>query len=67
VDPKRQSVPEAGACRLVQVALSDLRQPEHTLSVVAEAASDPERAPHLSAVRAAFVQLMPEGAGSTGA
>ena len=57
MDAARQSVPEAGAYRTVQVAVADLRKAERALMVVEQFAPDPERAGHLVAIRAALAQL----------
>jgi hypothetical protein len=57
VDPTRQSTPEAGAYAMLRDALFHLRQAERALTIVEEAAPDPERARHLVALRAAIDQL----------
>ena len=57
MDPQRQSVPEAGAYQMVQVAVADLRRAERALAIVQEAAPDPDRALHLGAIRAALAHL----------
>ena len=57
MDPKRQSVPETGAYRMVQNALIELKVAERSLTIIEQAAPDPERATHLAAVRAAIAQL----------
>jgi hypothetical protein len=57
VDPQRQSVPEAGAYQIVQVALADLRKAERALTIVQEAAPDLERAVHLRGLRTAIAAL----------
>jgi len=57
VDPKRQSLSEAGAYLLVRDGLAELRAAARTLTVVEETAPDPERARHLTAIRTAIAQL----------
>ena len=57
MDPTRQSVPEAGAYRMVQIALADLRKAERALTIIEEAAPDPERATHLRELRKAIAAL----------
>ena len=57
MDPKRQSVPETGAYRMVQNALIELKVAERSLTIIEQAAPDPERATHLAAVRGAIAQL----------
>lgn len=57
MDPQRQSVPEAGAYRILQVVLADLRKAERALTIIEEAAPDPERALHLGAIRSAIAEL----------
>lgn len=58
MDPKRQSMPEAGAYRILRDVLVDLRQAERTLTIVEEAAPDEERALHLSTLRLAIERLV---------
>ena len=57
MDPKRQSVPEAGAYRMVQNALIELKVAERSVTIIEQAAPDSERATHLVAIRAAIAQL----------
>jgi hypothetical protein len=57
VDPTRQSVPEAGAYRILRVVLSDLHKAERALAIIQEAAPDLERALHLGAIRSAIAEL----------
>jgi hypothetical protein len=53
VDPTRQSDPEAAVYRMLRDVLVDLTMAERALAILEAAASDPERAMHLVAVRAA--------------
>jgi hypothetical protein len=57
MEPSRQSVPEAGAYRMLHEATATIRQAERALKIVEEAAPDVERARHLAAIRAALQQL----------
>jgi hypothetical protein len=57
VNPKRQSVPETGAYRIVALVLADLRKAERALTIVEEAAPDAERAAYLAELRAAIERL----------
>src|SRR5262249_58707639 len=57
VNPKRQSVPETGAYRIVAIVLADLRRAERALTIVEEAAPDAERAAYLAELRAAIERL----------
>jgi hypothetical protein len=57
MDPKRQSVAEAGAHLLVRDALAERGTAARTLSIVEQAAPDPEGARHLAAIRTAIAQL----------
>jgi hypothetical protein len=59
VDPTRQSDPEAAVYRMLRDVLVDLTMAERALAILEAAASDPERARHLVAVRAAMAQLAP--------
>jgi hypothetical protein len=57
MDPKRQSITEAGAYRALRAALAELHRAEQTLSDIERVASDGERAGHLVAIRAVLAQL----------
>jgi hypothetical protein len=57
MDPKRLSVPEAGAYRVLKVALTDLQKAERVLAAIVDAAPDLERAASLAAVRATIARL----------
>jgi hypothetical protein len=57
MDPRRHSIPEAAAYRILRVVLEDLRRAERTLTAVEQTAPDPERALHLVAIRGALFQL----------
>lgn len=57
MEPRRQSVPEAGAYRMVQGALIELKVAERSLTLIEQAAPDAERAVHLGAIRAVIAQL----------
>jgi hypothetical protein len=50
-------MPEVGAYRMLREVLFDLRQAERALTIVGEAAPDPERATHLVAIRSAIEKL----------
>ena len=56
--PKPQSVPEAGAYRILRLVLVDLRKAERTLATIIEdAAPDPAQTAYLAAIRAAIAKL----------
>jgi hypothetical protein len=58
MEPKRLSVAEAGAYRILRVVLTDLRKAERTLATSIEnTPPDPERAASLAAIRAAIAKL----------
>jgi hypothetical protein len=57
VDPKRQSVTEAGAYRALRAALAELHRAEQTLSDIERVNPDRERAVHLVAIRTPLAQL----------
>jgi|RhiMetdeSRZDD1v2_1073273.scaffolds.fasta_scaffold134249_6 hypothetical protein len=57
MEPKRQSVTEAGAYRALRAGLAELHRAEQTLSDIERVAPDPERAGHLAAIRAVLAQL----------
>jgi hypothetical protein len=57
MDPVGHAVPAGDINRVRQIVLDDLRNAERTLADVSAAVSDPERARHLSAVRAAIAKL----------
>ena len=69
MDPQRQSVPEAGAYRILEVVLADLVKAERALASVQEAAPDSQRAAHLDHVRTAIsavrAVIAPESEGVT--
>ena len=50
-------MPEVGAYTLLRDVLFDLTQAERALTIVEQAAPDPDRARHLAAIRAARAQL----------
>jgi hypothetical protein len=56
--PKRQSVPEAGAYRILRLVLTDLRKAERVLATsIEDAAPDPAQTAYLAAIRAAIANL----------
>jgi hypothetical protein len=58
MNPKRQSVAEAGAYRILKVVLTDLRKAERILATTIEnTPPDPDRAAYLAAIRAAIAKL----------
>ena len=57
MDPARQSVPEAGAYRMMAIVLQDLESAERVLENIQAVAPDPERALHLGALRSAIAEL----------
>ena len=57
MDPQHQSIPEAGAYRMVQMVLRDLEAAARVLARIEAVASDPERALHLEAIRSAIAEL----------
>jgi hypothetical protein len=59
MDPRRWSVPEEGAYRMLREAVKDLHRVERTLAIIDAAAPDPTRADHLRAIRTALDQLKP--------
>ena len=54
MDPKHQSIPEAGAYHILKVVLADLVKAERALALVQEGAPDSERGTHLDHVRMAI-------------
>jgi hypothetical protein len=57
MDPKRQSISEAGAYRIVAIVLRDLEAAARILGNREAVAPDPERAHHLEAIRSAIAEL----------
>ena len=57
MEPRRLSVAEADAYRVLRVVLTDLRKAERVLAAIVEDAQDPEQAAYLAAVRATIVRL----------
>jgi len=57
MDPERQSIPEAGAYRMVQIVLRDLEAVARILERIDTLTPDPERALHLEAIRSAIGEL----------
>jgi hypothetical protein len=57
MDPKLRSIPEAGAYRMVQMALHDLEAAARILDRLQAVATDPDRAVDLETVRAAIREL----------
>jgi hypothetical protein len=57
MDPKRQSISEVGAYRIVAMVLRDLEAAARILGSREAVAPDPERAHHLEAIRSAIAEL----------
>jgi hypothetical protein len=58
MNPKRQSVDEAGAYRILKVVLTDLRKVERVLATnIENTPPDPDQAAYLAAIRAAIAKL----------
>ena len=57
MDSQRQSIPEAGAYRILHDVVAELEQAAAALAMVQGAAPDTERRHHLEAIRAAIATL----------
>jgi hypothetical protein len=57
MDPQHRTIPEAGAYRILEMALRDLQAAARILGNLEARAPDPERAGHVEALHAAIAEL----------